>query len=87
MTSRELVSTVPRVQARYLLEHGARPNVYAATEEPQYEQVSCVRENAARRRCIGHGLPDLNSVTILQTREGECWAIADPLAVQPSDLC
>jgi len=83
------VSVGPRAQVEYLLEHGRRPIVYAATEKPQLQRLSHAREDVVRQVCREHGLPSPRVVTVSQTREQARQQLADLLAVQapPFAIC
>jgi DNA-binding LacI/PurR family transcriptional regulator len=73
----------PRAQVEYLLEQGQRRLVYAATEKPQLQHISRIRQDVIRQVCHEHDLPEPLVVTISQTRAKACQAIAELLAVQP----
>jgi DNA-binding LacI/PurR family transcriptional regulator len=78
-----------RAQVEYLLEQGSRPIVYAATEKPQLQHFSRVRQEAVQQACHEHGLPSPRVVTVSQRREKAREQLRDLLEVQapPFALC
>ncbi|GHO65377.1 LacI family transcriptional regulator [Ktedonobacter sp. SOSP1-52] len=87
--NRDWINAGTRAQVAYLLKLGPRPIVYAATEKPQLQHLSRTRQEAVQQMCREHGLPEPCIVTISQTREKACQALADLLAVQspPFAVC
>ena len=83
LAGRDWFNSGPRLQVEYLLKHGSRPIIFAATEKPQLQTMCQSRLDIVRRTCIAHGLPVPRSITIPQRREKARQAMADLLAVQP----